>query len=65
MTPTQPVVFLGLVNVVSTSNDLPRKTLEIIGVFIVRGVLHSIMSSELLQREVREAVDAVKDPERH
>ena len=29
------------------------------------GVLHGIMCSELLQREVREAVDAVKDPEYH
>ena len=59
----KPVVFPGLVVVVPTSDDLPRKTLEVIGAVAVWGVLHNIVCSKLLQREVRKAVDVVKDPE--
>ena len=40
----------------------PEETLEIEGTFTILGVLHGIMCSELLQREVREAV---KDLEYH
>ena len=61
----KPVVFLGLVAVVPTTDNLPGKTLKVIGDVTVRGVLHGIVCSELLHGEVREAVDAVKDPERY
>ena len=56
------VVFLGLIDVILTSDDLPRKTLEVIRTFTVRGILHDLVCSELLQCEVGEAVDVIKDP---
>ena len=59
------IVFLGLVVVIPASDDLTRKTLEIIGAIIVWGVLHGILCSELLHHEVREMVDPVEDPERY
>ena len=61
----EPIVFLGLIAVIPTSDDLPEKTLEVVGAFTIRGILHSIVCSELLQHEVREAVDVVKDPKRY
>ena len=61
----KPIVLSGLIAVVPTSNDLSRKTLEIVGAFAVWRVLQGVVYSELLQREVREAVDMLKDPERY
>ena len=59
----EPIVFLGLIVVIPTNDDLPGKTLEVIGAFIVWGIHHGIVCSELLLHEVREAINAVKDPE--
>ena len=59
----EPIVFLGLIVVIPTSDDLPRKALEVVGAFTIGGILHGIVCSEFLQCEVREVVDAVKDPE--
>ena len=39
----KPIVFPGLIVVILTSDDLPKKTLEIVGAFAVWGVLHSIV----------------------
>ena len=61
----KPKVFLGLIVIILTSDDLPRKTLDVIWAFTVWRILHGIVCSEVVQSEVREAVDAVKDPERH
>ena len=44
-------------------DDLTGKTLEIVEVVIVWGVLQGISCSELLHREVGEMVYSVEDPE--
>ena len=59
----KPIVFLGFIAVILTSDDLPRKTLEVIGAFTIWEILHGKVFSEFLQHEVGEAIEAVKDPE--
>ena len=59
----KPIVFPGLVAVIPADDDLTRKTLEVVGTVTVWGVLQGILCSELLHREVREAVVPVEDPE--
>ena len=61
----EPIVLLGLIAVILTSDDLPGETLEIIEAFTIWGVLHNIVCSKLLQHEVEEVVNVVKDPECH
>ena len=61
----KPVVLLGLVAIISTSDDLPRETLEVVGALVVRGVLYGVLCFELLQHEVGKAIDTVEDPECH
>ena len=58
-------VFPGLVVIIPTCDDMPGKTLEIVGVVVVQGVLHSVLCPELLQREVEETVDMIEEPERY
>ena len=59
----KPVVLPGFITVILTSNDLPRETLEVVKAFVIWGVLHGVVCSKLLQREVGEAIDTVNDPE--
>ena len=44
----KPIVFLGLIAVIPTSDDLPGETLEVVGAFAIRGVLHGLLRLELL-----------------
>ena len=58
----KPIVFPGLVAVIPVGDDLIGKTLEVIRAVGVWGVLHGILCSELLHREVGETVEPVEDP---
>ena len=59
----EPVVFPSIVAFILTRDDLPREALEVVGALTVQGVLHGILCSKLLQREVGEVIDVVEDPE--
>ena len=59
------VILPCLVAIIPTSDDLAVKTLEVVRTFMVWGVLDGVLSSKLLKRKVREAIDAVQDPQSH
>ena len=56
------VVLPHFFTVVPTNNDLSPEALVVVGSFVVWRVLNCILSSELLERKVREAIDVVQDP---
>ena len=55
----KPVILLGLYAVISTYNDVPLETLEVVRVVTVEGVLHYVSCSELLHCDVGEVKQAV------
>ena len=59
LTNPKPVVLPHFVTIVLTNNDLSPEALEIVGSFALQIVLDHILSSELLEWKVREAIDAV------
>ena len=59
----EPLVLPRLVAVILSSDDLAPKTLDVVGLFIVWGVLNGVLSLELLKWEVGEAIDAVQHPQ--
>ena len=61
----EPVVLPSFIAVIPTNDDLLGETLEIVRALAIRGVLHGVVSSKLLQRKVEEAVDVVEDLECH
>ena len=58
----KPIVFPGFIVIIPTGDDLTEKTLEIVGIVTVWGVLHSVLCSKLLHYKVGEAIKPIEDP---